>query len=104
MAGAHEADDAGPTAKKRIEKVEEEMHDLRHEVKGLRGVDERFTTEQSRVSTWLITCMTQLTDASGLTYQAFDSTLISSSRMPCQRRVRSRTGDASTSAAPHTDA
>ncbi|GJV23512.1 reverse transcriptase domain-containing protein [Tanacetum coccineum] len=63
-----------------------------------------FTTEQSRVSTWLITCMTQLMDASGLTYQAFDSTLVRSSRMPYQRRVRPKTGNASTSAAPHTDA
>ncbi|GJX35966.1 hypothetical protein Tco_0247523 [Tanacetum coccineum] len=62
-----------------------------------------FTTEQSRVFTSLISCMTQLMDASGHTYQAFDSTLVGSSRMPYQRRVRPRTGDASTSASPHTD-
>ncbi|GKB77936.1 hypothetical protein Tco_0944831 [Tanacetum coccineum] len=67
-------------------RVEEEMHDLRHDVVGLRGVVKSFTTEQSRVSTWLITCMTQLMDASGLTYQAFDSTLVGSLRMPYQRR------------------
>ncbi|GJT40735.1 hypothetical protein Tco_0940600 [Tanacetum coccineum] len=67
------------------------------------GVVESFTTEQFRVSTLLITCMTQLMDVSGLTYQAFDSTLVGISRMPYQRRVRPRTCDARTSAAPHTD-
>ncbi|GKC30088.1 hypothetical protein Tco_1037382, partial [Tanacetum coccineum] len=82
--GAHEADEAslvadegaqeisapaqGPlppppasqprTMSKRIERIKEEMRDLRHDVGGLRGVAESFTTEQSRVSIWLITCMT----------------------------------------------
>ncbi|GKB29128.1 hypothetical protein Tco_0868529, partial [Tanacetum coccineum] len=73
--GAHEA---GPAAEERIERVEEEMHDLRRDDVGFRGVVESFTTEQSRVSTWLISYMTQVMDASGHTYQAFDSTLISS--------------------------
>ncbi|GJR74922.1 hypothetical protein Tco_0087287 [Tanacetum coccineum] len=84
VAGAHEADEAGPTTdegaqeisapaqgplppppasqprtmSKRIERIKEEMRDLRHDVGGLRGVVESFTTEQSRVSIWLITCMT----------------------------------------------
>ncbi|GJR16690.1 hypothetical protein Tco_0965217 [Tanacetum coccineum] len=44
----------------RIDRIEEEMRDLRHDVGGIRGVVESFTTEQSRVSTWLITYMTQL--------------------------------------------
>ncbi|GKF29183.1 hypothetical protein Tco_0095525 [Tanacetum coccineum] len=129
-AGAHEADEAGPiveevaseiptpaqapsppppapqpqTMSQRIERVEEEMHDLRHDVVGLRGVVESFTTEQSRVSTWLITCMTQLMETSDQTYQSFDSTLVGSSQLSFQRRVMPRTGEASTSAAPHTDA
>ncbi|GJQ95732.1 hypothetical protein Tco_0006871 [Tanacetum coccineum] len=107
----HEADEAGPavdegaqdvpapaqappppppahqpwTMSQRIERIKEEMRDLRHDVVGLRGVVESFTTEQSRVSTWLISCMTQLMDAS--VYQTFDSTLVGSSRMPYQRRV-----------------
>ncbi|GJX82160.1 hypothetical protein Tco_0331641 [Tanacetum coccineum] len=34
----------------------------------------------SRVSTWMISCMTQLMDASGHTYQAFDSTIVGSSQ------------------------
>ncbi|GKC68955.1 hypothetical protein Tco_1114838 [Tanacetum coccineum] len=86
------------------QRIEEEVHDLQRDVVGLRGVVESFTTEQSRVSTWLITCMTQLLDASGQTYQPFDSTLVGSSRLSFQRRLKQRTSDASTSAAPHTDA
>ncbi|GKE08367.1 hypothetical protein Tco_1411918, partial [Tanacetum coccineum] len=53
----------------RIERIEEEMRDLRHDVVGLQGVVESFTTEQSRVSNWLISYMTQLMDASGHPYQ-----------------------------------
>ncbi|GJV83983.1 hypothetical protein Tco_1523881 [Tanacetum coccineum] len=87
-----------------IERLEEEVHDLRRDVVGLRGDVVSFTTEQSRVSTWLISCMTQLMDASGQTYQPFDSTLVGSSGLSFRRRVRPRTGDASTFVAPHTDA
>ncbi|GJR28481.1 hypothetical protein Tco_1104713 [Tanacetum coccineum] len=92
MAGAYQADEAGLAAEKgaqeipaqappppllvpqprtmsqKIERIKEEVHDLRRDVVGLRGVVESFTTEQSRVSTWLISCMTQLMDASGYTY------------------------------------
>ncbi|GKB29403.1 hypothetical protein Tco_0868804 [Tanacetum coccineum] len=127
--GAHEADEAGPIADKsaqeipppaqappppppasqprsmslRIKRIEEDIRDLRHDVVGLRGVVESFTIEESRVPTWLISYMTQLMDASGHPYQAFDSTLVGSSWMPYQRRVRPRTRDASTSLAPHAD-
>ncbi|GJR02740.1 hypothetical protein Tco_0525724 [Tanacetum coccineum] len=41
----------------------------------------------------------ELMDASGRTYQAFDSTLVGSSQMPYQRRTRRRTDDAITSIA-----
>ncbi|GKE04407.1 hypothetical protein Tco_1396425, partial [Tanacetum coccineum] len=56
------------TMSQRIERLEEEVHDLRRDVVGLRGDVTSFTTEQSSVSTWLISCMTQLMDASGQTY------------------------------------
>ncbi|GJU93083.1 hypothetical protein Tco_1317839 [Tanacetum coccineum] len=102
VAGTHEADKAGQAAKKvaleipapvkepppapqphtmsqRIKRIEEEVHNLRSNVVSLRGVVESFTTEQSRVSTWLITRMTQLMDASDQTCQPFDSTLVGSS-------------------------
>ncbi|GKE58084.1 hypothetical protein Tco_1497269, partial [Tanacetum coccineum] len=58
---------------------------------------DRSITNQSRITTWMVSCMTQLMDASRSTYQAFDSTLIGSSRFPYQRHTRLRTGDASTS-------
>ncbi|GJS73135.1 hypothetical protein Tco_0705976 [Tanacetum coccineum] len=70
---------------------------------GLRGVIESSIIEQTKVSTWMINCMTQLMDANGRTYQAFDSTLVGSSRVSYQRRVRPRIGDASTSTSPYTD-
>ncbi|GKE14870.1 hypothetical protein Tco_1422447 [Tanacetum coccineum] len=102
-ASSHKADKAGQAAEEWIKRIKEEVHDLWRDVVGLRGVIESFTTEQSRVSTWLITCKTQLIDASGETYQPFDNTLLGSSWLSFQRHVRLRTGDASTSAAPYTD-
>ncbi|GKB93740.1 hypothetical protein Tco_0979877 [Tanacetum coccineum] len=92
------------TMSQRIKRLEEEVHDLRRDVVGLRGDFVSFTIEHSRVSTWLISCMTQLMDASGQTYQPFDSTLVGSLGLYFRRCVRPRTGDASTSAALHTDA
>nr|GEV44706.1 hypothetical protein [Tanacetum cinerariifolium] len=65
------------TMSQRIKRMEEEMRDLLHDI---------------------------LMDASGQTYQPFDNTLISSFWLSFQRRVRPRTGDASTSASPATDA
>ncbi|GJW34861.1 hypothetical protein Tco_0057781 [Tanacetum coccineum] len=113
-AGAHEADKAGQATKEvapeipapaqahsppppalqpctisqRIERVEEEVHHLRCDVTGLRGVVESFTTEQSKVSTCLISCMTQLMDANGQTYQPFDSTLVDFKEINPIRRIR----------------
>ncbi|GKE27461.1 hypothetical protein Tco_1442845, partial [Tanacetum coccineum] len=102
--GAHEADEAGPAADERIKRLEEDVHDLRCDVVGLRGDAASFTTEQSRVSTWMISCMTQLMDASRLTYQPFDNTFIGSSGLSFRMRVRPRMVEASTSTAHHTDA
>nr|GEU47702.1 hypothetical protein [Tanacetum cinerariifolium] len=79
------------------------MHELRQSVIGLRGVVERSITKQTRVSIWMISCMTQFMDASGRTFQAFDSTLVGSSWLSYQRHVRPRTSDAITSTTPHTD-
>ncbi|GJS56911.1 hypothetical protein Tco_0651695 [Tanacetum coccineum] len=69
------------TMTQRIERLEEEMRKLQQSVIGLRGVVKSSITEQTRVSTWMISCMTQIMDASGHTYQAFDSTLFGSSRV-----------------------
>ncbi|GJR69404.1 hypothetical protein Tco_0015469, partial [Tanacetum coccineum] len=61
------------------QRIEEDLRELRQSVVGLRGVIESSITEQTRVFTWMIRCMSQLMDAGGRTYQAFDSTLIESS-------------------------
>ncbi|GKC24112.1 hypothetical protein Tco_1026262, partial [Tanacetum coccineum] len=52
------------------------VYDLQRDVVGLRRDVASFSTEQSRVSTWLISCMSQLMDANGQTYQPFNSTLV----------------------------
>ncbi|GKA04330.1 hypothetical protein Tco_0677111 [Tanacetum coccineum] len=65
----------------------------------LRGLVERSMTDQGRFSTWMISCMAQLMDASGLTYQAFDGTFRGSSPAAFQRRIRRKTDGASTSIA-----
>ncbi|GKB83684.1 hypothetical protein Tco_0950579 [Tanacetum coccineum] len=79
--GAAEDAPAADEGVERINRLEEEVRELRQSAVGLRGVVESSITEQSRVSTWMISCMSQLLDASGRTYQAFDSTLFGSSRL-----------------------
>ncbi|GJY85262.1 hypothetical protein Tco_0499288 [Tanacetum coccineum] len=87
------------TLTQRIDRIEEEMRELRQSIVGLRGVVKSSITEQTRVSTRMISCMTQLRDTSGCTYHAFDNIHVDNSRFPYQRRVRPRTGDANTFAA-----
>nr|GEU93395.1 hypothetical protein [Tanacetum cinerariifolium] len=103
QAAATGAPGATEDAPSRIDRLEEEVRKLRQTVVGLQGVVKSFITEQTRVSIWMISCMTQLMDASNRTYQAFDNTLASNSRLSYERPVRPRTGDASTFAAPQTD-
>ncbi|GJW35133.1 hypothetical protein Tco_0058053 [Tanacetum coccineum] len=55
---------------------------------------------QGRFSTWMVSCMTQLIEASESTYQAFDGTFRGSYPSVFERRTRRRTDGASTSAAP----
>ncbi|GJS93434.1 hypothetical protein Tco_0800402 [Tanacetum coccineum] len=64
------------TMSQRIKRLEEEVHKMRQSV---------------------------LMDASSRAYQAFDSTLVGSSRLSYERRVRPKTDDACTSTAPHTN-
>ncbi|GJW57247.1 hypothetical protein Tco_0103978 [Tanacetum coccineum] len=87
----------------RIERIKEEVRELRQSIVGLRGVVKSSITEQTRVSTWMISCMTQLMDNNGRTYQAFDITFVGSSWLPYPRRIRPRTCEANTSTAPQTD-
>ncbi|GKA17665.1 hypothetical protein Tco_0697502 [Tanacetum coccineum] len=63
---------AGRTMPQRLGRLEEEIQELRQDVGSLRGLVERLMTDQGRFSTWMISCMTQLMEASRRTYQAFD--------------------------------
>ncbi|GKA42229.1 hypothetical protein Tco_0734889, partial [Tanacetum coccineum] len=91
---------AGRTMPQRLGRLEEEIQGLRRDVRSLRGLVEKLMTDQGRVSTWMISCMTQLMEASRQTYQAFDGTFRGSSPAVFERRTRQRTSEAITSAAP----
>ncbi|GJW27035.1 hypothetical protein Tco_0040846, partial [Tanacetum coccineum] len=62
------------TVPQRLGRLEEEVQGLRRDVGSLCGLVERSMTDHGRFSTWMMSCMTQLMDNSGLTYQAFDRT------------------------------
>ncbi|GJW82091.1 hypothetical protein Tco_0146066 [Tanacetum coccineum] len=53
------------TMSQRINRLEEEVRKMRQSVVGLQGVVKSSIIEQTRVSTWMISCMRQLMDASG---------------------------------------
>ncbi|GJZ05644.1 hypothetical protein Tco_0539437 [Tanacetum coccineum] len=77
LAGAPEAAKDAPTVDEG--RLKEEMQGLRRDIGSLRGLVERSMTDQGRFSTWMISSMAQLMEASGLTYQAFDGTFRGSS-------------------------
>ncbi|GJR60172.1 hypothetical protein Tco_1502334 [Tanacetum coccineum] len=87
------------TIPQRLGRLEDDVQGLHRDVGSLRGLVERSMTDQGRFSTWLMTCMMQLMDASGLTYQAFDGSFRGSSPATFQRRTRQRTSEANTSTA-----
>ncbi|GJR00836.1 hypothetical protein Tco_0523820 [Tanacetum coccineum] len=87
------------TMVQRLGRLEEDVKGLRQDFRSLRGLVERSMTDQGQFSTWMMTCMTQLMKANGLTYQAFDRSIRGSSSAAFQRRTRQRTGEASSSAA-----
>ncbi|GJX46617.1 hypothetical protein Tco_0271807 [Tanacetum coccineum] len=60
---------------------------------------ERSMIDQGRSSTWMVSCMTQLIEASGRTYQAFDGTFRGSYLEVFERRTRCMTDGACTSTA-----
>nr|GEV74255.1 hypothetical protein [Tanacetum cinerariifolium] len=76
--------------------LEEEIQGLRQDVRSLPRLLERLMTDQGRFSTWMISCMTQLMEASGHTHQASDGTFRGSYPEVFKRRIRCRTDDAST--------
>ncbi|GKG06580.1 hypothetical protein Tco_0329549, partial [Tanacetum coccineum] len=88
---------AGRTMPQRFGRLKEEIQGLHQDVGSLRGLVERLMTDQGRLSTWMISCMTQLIEASRRTYQAFDGTFRGSYQEVFERRTRQRTDGASTS-------
>ncbi|GJV59023.1 hypothetical protein Tco_1465123 [Tanacetum coccineum] len=89
----------GRTMPLRLGRLEEEIQGLRQDVRSLQGLMERSMTDQGRFSTWMISCMTQLMEASGRTYLAFDETFRGSYPEVFERRTRCRTDGANTSTA-----
>ncbi|GJZ35354.1 hypothetical protein Tco_0581171 [Tanacetum coccineum] len=88
---------AGRTMPQRLGRLEEEVQGLCQDVRSLRGLVERSMTDQGRFSTWMVSCMTQLMEASGRTYQAFDGTFRGSCPEVFERRTRHRIDGSSTS-------
>ncbi|GKE02956.1 hypothetical protein Tco_1390939, partial [Tanacetum coccineum] len=80
------------TMVQRFRRLEEDVQVLHQDVGSLQGLMERSVTNQGRLSMWMVTCMTQLMKASGLTYQAFDESFRGSSPATFERRTRQRTG------------
>ncbi|GKF53021.1 hypothetical protein Tco_0159931 [Tanacetum coccineum] len=78
---------AARTMPQRLVKLEEEVQGLLRDVMSLHGLVERSMIDQGRFSTWMILCMAQLMDASGLTCQAFNGTFQGSSPAAFQRRT-----------------
>ncbi|GKA42271.1 hypothetical protein Tco_0734931 [Tanacetum coccineum] len=79
---------AARTMPQRLGRLEEEMQGLCRDVVSLRGLVYRSITDQGMFSTWMISCMAQLIEASGQTYQAFDGTFQGSSHAALQRHTR----------------
>ncbi|GKB01325.1 hypothetical protein Tco_0829369 [Tanacetum coccineum] len=90
---------AGRSIPKRLGILEDEIQGLRQDVGNLHGHVERLMTNQGRFSTWMISCMTQLMEASGRTNQTFDGTFRGSYPVVFEKCTRQRTDSASTSTA-----
>ncbi|GJT55459.1 hypothetical protein Tco_0990513 [Tanacetum coccineum] len=80
-------------------RLDKEIQGLRQDVRSLRGLMERSMTDQGRFSTWMVSCMTQLMEARGRTYQEFDGTFRGSYPAVFERRTKHKTNGASTSTA-----
>ncbi|GKA52811.1 hypothetical protein Tco_0746126 [Tanacetum coccineum] len=79
---------AGKTMPQILGRLEEDVHGLCQDIVSLHGLVERSMTDQGRLSMWMISCMTQLMEASEQTYQAFNRTFRGSSPAAFERRTR----------------
>ncbi|GJZ61451.1 hypothetical protein Tco_0617588 [Tanacetum coccineum] len=82
------------TMAQRLARVEEEVHEIRGALGEQREVMDAMARDLSRFTVWAARCISQLLDSAGATYVRYSKT-----RVPYQRRrIRQRTGEASTSA------
>ncbi|GKD47038.1 hypothetical protein Tco_1271683 [Tanacetum coccineum] len=77
-----------------LERLEEDVHEIRGALAKQRGVIGAMAKDFSRFTVWAASGMAQLLDSARVTYTPYFET-----RIPYQRRVRRSTGEASTSTA-----
>ncbi|GKD08035.1 hypothetical protein Tco_1187720, partial [Tanacetum coccineum] len=78
----------------RMSILEENMHEIRRGLTEQREVIDAMARNFSRFNTWVTTGLGRMMDKTGVDYTPYAQTYVS-----YQRRVRQRTGEASTSAA-----
>ncbi|GKC16066.1 hypothetical protein Tco_1012848 [Tanacetum coccineum] len=89
---------AGParTMAQRLARVEEEVHKIQGALGEQREVMDAMAKDLSRFTVWAVVGISHLLDSAGATYVLYSETHVPYQR----RRVRQRTGEASTSATP----
>ncbi|GJS98323.1 hypothetical protein Tco_0819493 [Tanacetum coccineum] len=83
------------TMPQRMARVEEDVHEIRGALTEQREVIDVMARDFSRFSTWAVTSLARMMDRAGVAYVPYSETHVPYQR----RRVRQRTGEASTSAA-----
>ncbi|GJZ48974.1 hypothetical protein Tco_0603164 [Tanacetum coccineum] len=81
------------TMPQRMARLEEDVHEIRGALTEQREVIDAMAHDFSRFSTWVTTGLGRMMDRAGVTYTPYSQT-----HMSYQRRVRQRTGEASSSA------
>ncbi|GKE37155.1 hypothetical protein Tco_1460560 [Tanacetum coccineum] len=82
------------TIPQRMARLKEDVHEIRGALTEQREVIDAMARDFYRFSTWVTTGLGRMMDSAGVTYTPYSQT-----HMSYQRRVRQRTGKASTSAA-----
>ncbi|GJS23620.1 hypothetical protein Tco_0452252 [Tanacetum coccineum] len=83
------------TIPQRMARLEEDVHEIHGALTEQREVIDAMARDFSRFSTWAITGLVRMMERAGVAYVPYFETHVSYQR----RRVRQRTGEASTSAA-----
>ncbi|GJZ64893.1 hypothetical protein Tco_0621589 [Tanacetum coccineum] len=91
---------AARTMPQRMARLEEDVHEIRGALTEQREVIDAMARDFSKFNTWDVTSLARMMDRTGVTYVSYSETHVPYQR----RRVRQRTGEASTFAAqqdPH---